>query len=299
MMHNESGWLVNSSGHKTWYSDVGPDGKVPILLLHGGPGAPHDTFEPLAAELSKERRVVMYDQLGCGLSDKPQDSSLWTIQYYLQELRWVIRELGLNEVVILGQSWGGMLALEYAVTRPQGLRGLVLSNSLASSRTWNSEARRLVDEMPVHQREIIDRAESDGDTSSPEYQEAAMEFYRRHVCRIPEWPECLNRMFAKFTAHLEVYRHMWGASEFYCTGTLRDWDIRPRLKDVPTPTLIISGEFDEATPAVERELQAGIGGSRWELVRDASHMTHLEKPRQYLKAATGLLDGIDGQQPVR
>jgi proline-specific peptidase len=291
--HNESGWMINSSGHKTWFSDVGPEGKVPLLLLHGGPGAPHDTFEPLAAVLRKERRVVMYDQLGCGLSDKPQDSSLWTVSNYLMELRWVIRELGLNEVVVLGQSWGGMLALEYAVTQPEELRGLVLSNSLASSHAWNNEARRLVDEMPAQQREIIDRAESTGDTTSAEYQEAAMEFYRRHVCRLAEWPECLNRMFAKFIEHPEVYRHMWGASEFYCTGTLRQWDIRPRLKEVKTPALIISGEFDEATPTVERELQEGIAGSRWTVIQNASHMTYLEEPKQYLRAVIGFLEEID------
>jgi len=272
---------------------------VPLLLLHGGPGAPHDYLEPLAAELSKERRTIMYDQLGCGLSDKPQDQRLWTLRHYLEELRSLIELLELDEFFILGQSWGGMLAAEYAASKPAGLRGLILSNSLASAETWNREARRLVGELPGPLREALDNAEKDGDTSSTHYQDAALEFYRRHVCRLPAWPECLQSSFAKLAEHPEVYGHMWGASEFYCDGILRDWDIRPRLKEVKTPALLISGEFDEATPAVQKELREGLSDAEWNLIPRASHMAHLEEPRAYLKAVSSFLDTIDSGNGAR
>jgi proline-specific peptidase len=231
----------------------------------------------------------MYDQLGCGLSDKPQDAALWTMRHYLEELRALMDILELKEVFILGQSWGGMLASEYAASRPDGLRGIILSNSLAAAQTWNQEARRLVAALPENLRQAIDQAEKDGDASSS-YQEATMEFYRRHVCRLPVWPEPLRSSFTKLGQHMEVYHHMWGASEFYCDGTLQNWDIRPRLAKIEVPTLLISGEFDEATPVVQRELLEGIFDSEWKLIRAASHMTHLEEPHAYLEAVSIFLD---------
>lgn len=241
----------------------------------------------------------MYDQLGCGLSDKPQDRALWTMRHYLEELRSLIAVLELDELFILGQSWGGMLALEYAVSRPAGLRGLVLSNSLASAEMWNCEARRLVGELPAPIKGTLDRAEKEGDTTSPSYAQATLEFYRRHVCRLPEWPEDLQRSFTMLEEHPEVYRHMWGTSEFYCSGVLRDWDIRPRLKDVRTPTLLISGEFDEATPAVQRELLEGIRGAEWKLIPGASHMAHLERPWEYRMAVSSFLEAAGSVDMAR
>jgi proline-specific peptidase len=266
---------------------------VPLLLLHGGPGVPHDYLEPLAAELAKDRRVIMFDQLGCGLSDMPQDPANWTVKHYLHELVELIDILELKEVIILGQSWGGMLAMEYAVAAPENLVGLILSNSLASSETWNRETRRLVAELPVEMRRAVDKAEKDGDTSGVAFQKATMEFYSRHVCRLPEWPECLRRSFTKLGEHPEVYRHMWGASEFYCDGTLREWDIRSRLGRIEAPTMLISGEYDEATPAVQKEMLEGISGSAWQVLPGASHMAHLEKSQEYLGSVRHHLEMID------
>lgn len=122
-MRMDAGRRREVLGHRIWISDAGQDDGVPLLLLHGGPGVPHDHFEPLVEALRERRRVIVYDQLGCGLSDKPQDESLWTVEHYLAELQEIVRKLKLKDFAILGQSWGGMLALEYAALRPEGLRG--------------------------------------------------------------------------------------------------------------------------------------------------------------------------------
>ena len=243
--------------------------------------------------------MILYDQLGCGLSNKPQDRAVWTIDHYLRELQEIISVLELEQVVILGQSWGGMLAMEYAVQRPAPLQGLVLSNSLASAETWNRESRRLVTDLPETMRKAVDEAERSGDTSSEAFQQATMEFYRRHVCRLEEWPECLQRSLSKLGEHPQVYRYMWGASEFYCDGVLRQWDIRSRLGEIDVPALLLSGEYDEATPAVQREILDGIVGAEWRMVRNASHMTHLERPREYAAAVDSFLKGLEDQNGGR
>jgi proline-specific peptidase len=292
-LREETGWLAGVQGNRIWYGDLGDGEGVPLLLLHGGPGASHDYLEPLARDLARKRRVVMYDQSGGGLSDRPGYHTEWTVDHFIRELEEVVERLVLKEVAVLGQSWGGMLALEYAVRQPSCLRGLILSSSLASSATWNLEARRLVEGLPQRWRDAVRDAEVSGDTSSPDFQDAAMLFYREHVCRLPTWPECLLRTFAKLDEHPELYRRMWGASEFYCTGTLKDWDIRSRLKDVVAPTLLISGEFDEATPKVQEELSQGICDARWIMIRGASHMAHLERPMEYLKAMASFLTRVD------
>jgi len=162
--------FVEVPAGRVWYGIAGEGNGVPLLTLHGGPGAGHDYLEPLEG-LGNERPVVFYDQLGCGKSEIPDDERLWRVERFVEEVGAVRKALGLERVHLLGQSWGGMLAIEYALTRPPGVVSLVLANTTASIEEFASEARRLIAELPGDAAETIERCEAEGKTDSPEYQE--------------------------------------------------------------------------------------------------------------------------------
>jgi L-proline amide hydrolase len=243
----------------TWYRVVGELGAgdlAPLVILHGGPGAPHDYLESVADLASTGRGCVLYDQIGCGRSQHFRDApaGFWTVELFCRELSALVEHLGIAERYhVLGQSWGGMLAMEHALTHPYGLRSLVLANSPGSLELWLREANRLRGLLPPDVQETLTRHESAGSTDSDEHEQAVMVFYQRHLCRIP-FPDGLQRTFAKLAEDPTVYHTMNGPSEFHVIGTLAGWDITPRLHDVRVPALVISGEHDEATPTVVRPL---------------------------------------------
>jgi L-proline amide hydrolase len=220
--------FVPFRGYQVWYRIVGdregPE-KLPLLCLHGGPGATHDYLEPLEAIAATGRQVAFYDQLGNGNSARPSDPSLWTVALFVEELGHMRHGLGLDRFHILGQSWGGMLAMEYALTQPTGLASLILADSPASIPQWITEISRLRAELPPDVRTTLLKHEAAGTTNDPAYQEAVMAFYRRHLCRLDPWPDCLNRTFEKLAQSPEVYSTMWGPSEFHVIGTLKNWEI--------------------------------------------------------------------------
>jgi L-proline amide hydrolase len=280
-------------GYQTWYRSVGEDapGKLSLLLLHGGPGIPSDYFEPLEKLATGGRRVIRYDQLGCGKSDRPDDPSLWTVDLFLEELRTVIAALGLGRVHLLGHSWGGMLALEYVFTKPTGVASLVLASSPVNMADWARDAVGLRTELPPEVQATLTEHEEAATTDSEEYRQAMMEFYGRFVCRLPEWPEPVLRSLEGMGA--QVYETMCGPSEFHVTGTLRDWDVSGRLGEVTVPTLITSGRYDEATPAQMEVAHRGIAGSRWVVFEESAHMAHLEEEAKCLRTVEEFLAEVE------
>jgi len=276
--------IIQVDGHDVWSrrtGQAGSDGQLPIVLLHGGPGVPSDYLEPLEQLADGGREVIRYDQLGCGRSDHPDDPSLLRVERFVAELQTVCTALGLERFHLYGQSWGGMLALEAALAGLSGLASLVLSNAPASMPLWVSETGRLRRELPPDVQAVLDVHERAGSTGSTDYQEAMMVFYRRHVCRIDPWPECLTRAFSAMEADPRVYHAMCGPSEFHITGSLRDWDVTARLGEINHPTLVISGEHDEATPVVTEALHRGIPRSERVVMTGCSHLCHLEQPQTY------------------
>jgi proline iminopeptidase len=212
-------------GGRVWYRISG-EGKagVPLIALHGGPGADHSCMEVLA-RLSDERPVVLYDQLGGGKSDHPKDNSLWTVERFVKELAAVRAGLRLNQVHILGHSWGTMLAAQYMLTaHPSGVRSLILSGPCFSSQKWIADQRAYLKQFPEPIQKVVRDAETAGKYDSTEYQKAVDEFYRRHFCRVDPWPACLKR-----SVNMDVYGYMWGPSEFTATGTLKDFDCTQRV----------------------------------------------------------------------
>jgi len=242
---------------------------LPLLVLHGGPGSAHDALEGLAALSDQGRRVVFYDQLGSGESDRPDDPSLWTVETFIDQLRSVRDGLGLDEIHLVGSSWGGMLAVEYALTQPDGLASLVLNSTPTSAPRWADETARLA--------EGLDEGE----------------FRRRYICRLDPEPEVLQRARAKFGK--QVYETMWGPNEFTVTGTLQDWDVIARLGEIRVPTLITSGRYDECTPALVEPLHEGIAGSEWIIFEDSAHMPYLEEPERYLRVVGEFLERVEAR----
>ena len=272
-------------GYRTWYRSVGSaaGGKVPLLLLHGGPGSTHDYFEVLD-HLAEEddRRIVTYDQLGCGRSYLDGHPELWRMETWLRELETVRDALGLREVVLLGQSWGGMLALEYLCNHPHlGVKGVVLSSTLPSSRLWGEEQHRLLAELPPEMRAAIADALAREDFTGEAYKAAEAEYMLRHAAGAPgpDAPECLTRpkRYGK-----ESYQVAWGPNEFTPMGTLKDFDVVDKLAAVDVPALILSGGNDLCTPYIAKLMYDRIPRSRWELFRTARHMCFVEAHNDYV-----------------
>ncbi len=271
--------------------ETSPD-RLPLLILHGGPGSPHDYLEPLEALADGGRQVVFYDQIGCGNSDAPADLSIYTVDLFVKEIAAVRQALGLERVHLYGHSWGGMLAMEYALTRPPGLASLVLSNTGASAARWVAESAALLDELPAETSETIRRHEQAGTTASPEYRQACRAYYRRHGSgRIHPRPDCLTRMKGK--PGEAVYQYMWGPSEWCVTGTLIDWDVSARLGEIRTPTLVLGGRFDHAAPALAEEIQTSIPGSELVIFEHSGHFAHLEETEHYLETISNFLDEVE------
>ena len=288
-------------GFSTWYRVIGDQGsgQVPVILLHGGPGYPSDSLEPIEALADSDRAVVRYDQLGCGrssLKDIPHDPAMFVTELFVRELAALVAELGLEEYVLLGQSWGGMLALEYALTQPAGLKGLILYSTLASIAEWKVATEKLVQTLPEEAQAIIRKSRSTGDKTSPEFRAAEHEFNSRFVCRLDPLPECAQRSEDALASDNEVYTVMAGGSEFDSGGgmaILNEWDVRPRLHEIKVPTLCISGEFDEATPEVMSTLTEGISGASGHVLPGASHASHLEAPDLFFPLVERFLDELD------
>jgi proline-specific peptidase len=286
-------------GYKIWYQIVGTseeDNKAPLLCLHGGPGVPHDYLEPLAGIAKTGRRVIFYDQLGCGNSDQPSNPKLWTIPLFVAEVDAVRTALELDNVHLLGQSWGGMLAQEYMFTMPKGIASLILASTLSSARQWAAEADKLRAELPPEVEAALRRHEAAGSTDSSEYQALMEGYYNRHVCRTVPQPDCVRRAFEKLARNPEVYHTMWGPSEFTPTGTIADWDVTSRLGEIDTPTLITSGLFDESTPAIAKTLLEGIPGSEWVVFEQSAHLAHAEEPDRYIKVVDEFLTRVEARR---
>jgi proline-specific peptidase len=289
-MREETGFIP-MDGHRVWYRRVGGGPGLPLLLLHGGPGAGHDYLEPLQG-LARDREVIFYDQLGCGRSDRPDDPALWRIERSVREVDTVRQALGLDRIHLLGQSWGGWLGVEYMLSQPRGIAGLVLASTSASIPQFVAEAAKLKAQLPPAMVAVMARCEAAGHWNDPQYLEAVMAFYRRHLCRADPWPDCMQRTVRNLEGN-QVYEVMNGPNEFIVIGNLKDWNRIDRLGEIRVPTLITVGAHDELTPACAETLRAGIPGSRVVQFDDSSHTAHIEETTRYLEVVDAFLREVD------
>ena len=284
--------------YETWYRITGDaaSAKPPVFMLHGGPGAAHNYLDRYKLLSRDGRAVIHYDQLGCGnstlLPDKGQD--FWTPALFVDELNNLIDHLKMRKAYhVVGQSWGGMLAAEFGITRPAGLKSLTIANSPASMELWVKEANRLRGEMPGDVQDALNRHENAGTTNDPEYLEATMRFYERHVCRIVPFPPEVKESFGQIARNPTVYNTMNGPNEFFVIGTLKTWSVIDKVNRINVPALLISGRYDEATPAVVQPFKDNIKGARWEIFENSSHLPHVEETEKCMKVVSAFLAAND------
>lgn len=283
---------VDVPGGRVWCQIVGDAGAIPLLTLHGGPGAGHDNLEPLA-RLAEERPVVFYDQLGCGHSDKPDDRSLWHIERYVAEISAVRAALGFDRIHLYGQSWGGMLAIEYMMSKPSGVVSLILSSAPASSRQFLDEIARLRATLPEELQATLRHYEAAGDYHNPEYERAVLAFLGPLFCRLEPFPDLIWRTTEIFNCNRTPYETLWGPNDFIITGTMKGWDRTNRLDEIAAPTLVLCGRHDEVTPACAETLQRGIPGAELCIFENCAHMAHLEEPEHYVQVVRDFLRRVE------
>ncbi len=274
---------MDFEGCRTYYRIAGEctGERKPLLLLHGGPGSTHNSFEVLDRLADDGRALVMYDQVGCGRSPAPGRTDLFNRQTWVRELIALRKHLDLGELHLLGQSWGGMLLLEYVCGyAPSGIKSIILASTLPSSQLWGREQHRMIRELPDHMLDAIAEAERTGDYTSEGYMAANAEYMLRHCA--PEWgegdPECLTREKAFGT---EAYNTAWGPNEFTPMGNLKDFDRIGDLGEIRIPALITSGTDDLSTPLINKTMYDRIPGARWELFEHSRHMAYAEENEKY------------------
>ncbi len=274
-------------GHETYYRIVeGNDpSKAPLLLLHGGPGSTHNYFEvldPLAERTG--RSLIMYDQIGCGKSYLEGHPEYWKMETWAGELQAIVRELGLREYFVLGQSWGGMLLLESVCHQHlQGVKGIILSSTLPSSRLWGEQQKTLIATLPPEMQRAIAKAAKTGNYDDPEYAAAEAEYMLRFAGD-PHPPEEDRK------PGTESYEVAWGPDEFTPVGTLKDYDVTELLPTITLPALVISGERDLCTPVIARTMAEGIPNARWELFAGCRHGVFTEEPEKYMALISSWMD---------
>ena len=292
-LHPGEGYIPVEGG-RVWYEIRGSGDTIPLLCLHGGPGFCHDYLESLF-DLADERPVIMYDQLGCGNSERPNDPSLWIAERHVIELQQVRDALGLDHVHILGQSWGSMLLVDYVLTKPAGVESIILASPCTSIPMWLQDTNRLRKQLPQSIQDVLDRHEAAGTVASPEYQWATNEYYKRHLCRMDPWPMAMERSMVK--AGYPVYNTMWGPSEFNMTGgNLRYYDRTPRLYEIELPALWTCGRYDEAQPDTVAHYRDLLPGSELVVFENSSHTGHLEERERYMQVVRDFLARVEGQR---
>ena len=284
--------FVEVPGGPVWYEVAGGGEGIPLLALHGGPGGTSCGLQVLGP-LGEERAVIRYDQLGSGRSGRPKDRSLWQRDRFVQALDALRDALGLEEVHLLGHSWGGALAAYYVLeTGGQGVRSLILSSPLISTKRWIADANHLRAQLPQEVRAVLDEHEQAGTTGSEAYREASEAFYDRYVRRgAPvERYDCPAAPWNPV-----IYNLMWGPTEFHATGSLRNFDLTPRLGDIAVPTLFIAGEFDEARPDTLAEFAAAVPGARLEVIAGVAHASASRAPELYRSIVRSFIREIESR----
>src|SRR6185369_7080549 len=277
----ESTGFVEVEGGRIWYRSNGDrhTDRPALVGVHGGPGVPHEYLLPLTA-LSGERRVILYDQLDVGKSDKPGDPKNWTMPRFVTEIEALRKALKLERIHLFGNSWGGTIAAEYAIGRPEGLSSLTLSGPLLSTSRWIADNDDYIRALSQEAQDALARSGGRGADHDPKVAAAIAEYNRRHLCRADPWPDFLEA--AMNGTNTAVYNTMWGPTEFICTGTLQRYDCTARLSHIQAPTLIICGQYDEAAPTSCHAFSKLIPGAQLAVIPNASHLPHIERPDPFM-----------------
>ncbi len=279
------GYIETVAG-KVWYSVYG-EGKsgTPILVVHGGPG--FLSMPEVVSDFAEDRPVYFYDQLGCGKSDRAADNDYYSVQNYVNELDAVIEELKLQEVILMGFSWGCGLVCSYMLEKAgRRVKALILSAPYLSSPFWDKDQRDNIKRMPAEVIKAIEKGEKNGDYSD-EYQEAMMEYYKKHVYNVQPWPDYMQTAFEML--NMDVYLTMWGPSEFTISGKLKNFDLFTQLQKIKVPVLLTCGDNDEAGVKSVKDYQMAFANAQMAVIPNATHLHQLEQPQIYKAVINGFL----------
>lgn len=278
-----------------WTKTVGNNPKVKVLLLNGGPGATHEYFECFDSFLPAESiEYIYYDQIGCGNSDNPNDVAMWDLDRYVDEVEQVRKALNLDSenFYLLGHSWGGILAMQYALKYQKNMKGLIVSNMMSSCPDYSKYADEvLAKQMDPKIVSEIKNLEKNNQYTSPRYMELLIpNFYEKHILRLPEkdWPEPVNRSFSKMNQSL--YVTMQGPSEFGLSGKLEKWDVKNQLKNINIPTLVIGAQYDTMDPKHMEWMSKQFPNGEYLYCKNGSHMCMYDDQQTYMK---GLIDFLN------
>jgi len=290
-MASSSEGYLNVEGHQFFYKSVGEASKGTVLCLHGGPGATHDYMLSLTDLAEFGYRVIFYDQLGCGKSEVPKNTALFTVERAIEEVEGMRKALKLSKINLLGSSWGGMLAIAYALQYQRNLKSLVTVGGLASVPRATAEMQRMKSQLPEDVQAVMKKYEELGDYENPEYVEAVEVFYRKHLCRLNEWPKEL--VYSLEHISKPVYFTMNGPNEFTIIGNIRYWDVTNQLHKIRVPTLVTGGRFDEVSPVEARSIHRGIKGSKLATFQKSSHLPMWEERERFMRVISKFLDGVN------
>ncbi len=278
-------------GIKIYYKLYKTGSNKKLITLHGGPGGSHDYLIPLADLANYGINVLFYDQFGCGRSEDPKDPSDYTVEHGVEELEELRKQVFNDKVVILGHSYGGLLALAYAIKYQHNLKGLIVSSGLSSVPYTVKEMQRLIDELPKEYRDAIRKYDALKDYKNPEYLRAVNYFYSQHLLRLKEMPEPVKKTF-EFLEKRKTYEIMNGPNEFTIIGTIKDYDITDQLSKIQVPTLITVGRYDEVTPNVAELIHKNIKGSRLVIFENSSHMAMWEEREKYISVVREFIEEV-------
>ncbi|WP_421846004.1 proline iminopeptidase-family hydrolase [Mycobacterium sp.] len=268
-------------GGNVWFTRDGRADQgagLPLLVVHGGPGLPHNYLTSLK-RLADEREVIFWDQLGCGNSERPSNTELWTMDRSVAEMDAVVRALDVKRFHIFGNSWGGMLAQQYVLDASSGVASLTISNSTASMPAFSANVARLKSALDPATLSAMNRHEAAGTTQSAEYQAAITIWNETYLCRTRPWPREL--FDACENAGMEIFETMFGPSDFHVVGNIRSWDVVDRLPEITVPTLVVAGRYDECSPEHMHDMHQRINGSRFELFESTAHLPFIEEPERF------------------
>jgi proline iminopeptidase len=282
---------VAGGKYKVWSKRKG-SGPIKVLLLHGGPGFGHEYLEAMESFLPEAGiEMYYYDQLGCNNSDHPEDTSLWTLPRYLEEVEEVRRGLGLDNFVLYGHSWGGILAMEYALNYQKHLRGLVISNMTAGTKAYLKRTASLKLQLPPDKLARLNALEAKQDYDSPEYEKIMMEdLYPKMICRIQPWPNSVDRAFTH--SNQTIYVQMQGKSEFLVTGNLKDWERWDRLHEIRVKTLTIGARYDEMDPEDMKKMATLMPNASSVICPNGSHLCMWDDQAFYFKNLLSFLHSV-------
>lgn len=285
--------VVQVDGYKIVTYSYG-EGEEVLLCLNGGPGLPCDYLRDALCQVAEHGyRVVAYDQLGCGQSDKPKDKSLWTITRYAREVETVRKALGLRKVHLLGHSWGGWLGIEYAITHNHAIKTCILASTCGDMPHLITELNRLREALGSETVHMMLQHEAAGTLEHPEYQAAITILNHRHVCRLEDWPAPVQRSLKDW--NMDVYGVMQGPNEFLYTGNLKHWNRIPDMHRITQPCLITTGMHDELTPACAMRMQQALPDAELVVFKNSSHLPHWEEPEKYFPILLDFLAAHRGE----